>query len=295
VFISRRKVMLGLGLVGLAGTSTAAYATAIEPFGLVVTRYRPSLPGWPATIPLRIAVIADLHAGGPNVKHERVRQVVDTANALEPDLTLLLGDYVADHRYVTERVPNEVWGAEFGRLSAPLGVWAILGNHDWWRDVHGIRATLQQANIAVMENDAVRLGRDGGRFWLAGLGDQIAIRLGPRRYRGVDNLPATMRQIRTDEPVILMVHEPDIFPKVSGRVTLTLAGHTHGGQIRLPLLGPVYRNSRHGARFSYGHVVEDERHLIVSGGIGTSIIPMRLGVPPEIVVVELGGEDRGSV
>ena len=291
MLISRRGMMLGLGLVGLAGTSTAAYATAIEPFGLVVTRYRPSAPGWPATIPLRIVVIADLHAGGPNVKHERVRQVVDTANGLGGDLTLLLGDYVADHRYVTERVPHEVWGGELARLSAPLGVWAILGNHDWWRDVHGIRGALRAAGIPVLENDAMRIGRNGKRFWLAGLGDQLAIKIAPHRYRGVDDLSLTMRKVRTDEPMILMAHEPDIFPRVPERVALTLAGHTHGGQIRLPMIGPIYRSGRHGARYSYGHIVEQDRHMIVSGGIGTSIVPMRLGVPPEIVVVELGSVD----
>src|SRR5262249_5495247 len=151
---------------------------------------------------------------------------------------LLLGDYVADHRYVTERVPYKVWGGELARLSAPLGVWAILGNHDWWRDVHGIRATLRGARIPVLENDAVRIGRDGKRFWLAGLGAHLAIRAAPRRSRGVDDLPLTMRKVRTDEPMILMAHEPDIFPRVPERVTLTLAGHTHGGQIRLPMIGP---------------------------------------------------------
>jgi uncharacterized protein len=88
--------------------------------------------------------------------------------------------------------------------------------------------------------------------------------------------------------VILMVHEPDIFTEVPGRVALTLAGHTHGGQIRLPLIWPAFVPSAYGARFAYGHIVEDDRHMIVSGGIGTSEVPLRLGVPPEILRVELG-------
>ena len=98
-----------------------------------------------------------------------------------------------------------------------------------------------------------------------------------------------MRKIRTDDPVLLLVHEPDIFPHVPDRVALTLAGHTHGGQIRLPLIWPLFVPSKYGARYAYGHVVEDGRHLIVSGGLGTSIIPARLGVPPEIVHITLGG------
>ena len=97
-----------------------------------------------------------------------------------------------------------------------------------------------------------------------------------------------MAQIGTDDPVLLLAHEPDIFPRVSSRVALTLSGHTHGGQIRLPLIWPAFIPSRYGARFAYGHVVENDRHLIVSGGLGTSIVPARLGVPPEIVHIVLG-------
>jgi predicted MPP superfamily phosphohydrolase len=173
-------------------------------------------------------------------------------------------------------------------------VWAILGNHDWWKDVVGIRQALQVARIPVLENDAVRLGPDGRRFWLAGIGDQLAYPLGRRRYRGADDLPATLRRAHGDDPLILMVHEPDIFPKVPDRVTLTLAGHTHGGQIRLPGIWEHFVPSKFGARYAYGHVVENDRHLVVSGGLGTSGIPLRLGVTPEIVLIELGGEIVGA-
>ena len=151
-----------------------------------------------------------------------------------------------------------------------------------------MRAALADVNIPVLENDAVLLGPEGQRFWLAGIGDQLAIPLGHGRFRGVDDLPLTLSRITTDDPVLLLVHEPDIFPRVPARVALTLAGHTHGGQIRVPFIWPHFVPSKYGARFAYGHVVEDERHLIVSGGLGTSIIPARLGVPPEILHIALG-------
>jgi uncharacterized protein len=140
----------------------------------------------------------------------------------------------------------------------------------------------------VLENNAVLLGASNQKFWLAGIGDQLAHPLGHGRFRGVDDLPGTLAQIRSDDPVVLLVHEPDIFPRVPSRVALTLAGHTHGGQIRLPLVWPLFVPSKFGARYAYGHVVEGGRHVIVSGGLGTSIIPARLGVPPEIVQVRLG-------
>jgi predicted MPP superfamily phosphohydrolase len=286
--ITRRRVLTGAaGLLGLSA-GTAVYAAAIEPDGLVVTRYAPALPGWPTGRKLSVTVIADLHAGGPDMQLEHIRRIVDRANTLQSDIVLLLGDFIASYRFAITKVSDPVWAAELARLQAPLGTWAILGNHDWWHDLHGVRSALAGVKIPVLENDAVLLGPAGQRFWLAGLGDQLAFPLGHGHFRGVDDLPLTLSRIKTDDPVLLMVHEPDIFPRVPQRVALTLAGHTHGGQIRVPFLWPHFVPSKYGARFAYGHVVEDERHLIVSGGLGTSIIPARLGVPPEILHIELG-------
>jgi predicted MPP superfamily phosphohydrolase len=286
--VTRRRVLAGAaGLFGLSA-GTAVYAAAIEPERLVVTRYAPALPVWPTGRKLSITVIADLHAGGPDMQLDHIRRIVDRASALQSDIVLLLGDFIASYRFAFTKVSDPVWAAELARLSAPLGTWAILGNHDWWHDLKGVRAALAGVNIPVLENDAVLLGPAGQRFWLAGIGDQLAIPLGHGRYRGVDDLPLTLSRIKTDDPVLLMVHEPDIFPRVPERVALTLAGHTHGGQIRVPFIWQHFVPSKYGARFAYGHVVEDERHLIVSGGLGTSIIPARLGVPPEILHIELG-------
>lgn len=287
--LTRRKLLTGAAaLVGLSVTGTAAYAGGVEPLGLVVTRYAPKLPAWPAGRKLSVTVISDLHAGMPDMPLPHVRRVVDTANALQPDLIVMLGDFIAHYSFKTERVPDPQWAAELARLSAPLGTWAILGNHDWWYDLVGVRQALAAVQIPLLENNAVLLGTPGRKFWLAGIGDQIAYRLGHHRFRGVDDLPGTLAQVNTDDPVLLMVHEPDIFPRVPPRVGLTLAGHTHGGQIRLPLIWPAFVPSQYGSRFAYGHIVEDDRHMIVSGGLGTSIVPARLGVPPEIVHIELG-------
>jgi len=286
--VTRRRVLFsGAGIVAASLGTTAVYA-AIEPEGLVVTRYALSPSGWPADRKLSIAVIADLHAGGPDMQLPHVRHVVDTANRLRPDLVVLLGDFIASYRFPIKRVADPLWAAELARLRAPLGIWAILGNHDWWHDLHGVRSALAEVRIPLLENDAVLLGAPGQKFWLAGIGDQLAHRLGHGRFRGVDDLPGTLARVRTDDPVLLLVHEPDIFPRVPARVALTLAGHTHGGQIRLPLIWPAFVPSKYGARYAYGHVVEDNRHMIVSGGLGTSTIPARLGVPPEVVHVELG-------
>jgi predicted MPP superfamily phosphohydrolase len=192
-------------------------------------------------------------------------------------------------------------GRKRSALSAPLGVHAILGNHDWWQDRtvqrtgHGspeARHALESAGIVVHENDAVRLSKAGQAFWLAGLGDQLAFypmrRRRPGRRIGVDDLPATLAKVTDDAPLILLAHEPDIVARMPSpeRVALTLSGHTHGGQIRLFGWSPRVP-SRYGNRFAYGHV-RDRCDLIVSGGLGCSIMPVRIGVPPEIVLVQLG-------
>lgn len=159
------------------------------------------------------------------------------------------------------------------------------------------RRALESVGIRVYENDAVRLVQNGQPFWLAGLGDQIAFapnrQYGRLSWQGVDDLPGTLAQIDDDTPAILMAHEPDIFVDVPDRFALTLSGHTHGGQVRLLGRSPVVP-SRYGERFAYGYVVERRdrdagpRSLIVSGGLGCSIMPVRVGMQPEIVVVELG-------
>ena len=152
---------------------------------------------------------------------------------------------------------------------------------------------LETAGIRVYENDALRLEKNGHAFWLAGLGDQLAFinewRVGKAKRRGRDDLAGMFAKITTDDPVILMAHEPDIFPRLPDRVSLTLSGHTHGGQVRLFGVSPIVP-SRYGQRYAYGHVVEGNRHFIVSGGLGCSRMPIRIGIPPEVVVIDLGGE-----
>lgn len=308
--ISRRRVLAGLAGLGAGSFGLGGYAVA-ESYGLDVASYSLTPPNWPRDLRLRLAVIADLHAGDPWMSAERIRAIVQTTNALQADAVVMLGDFVLGSRlgrYGTP-MPHAVWANELAALKAPLGVHAVLGNHDWWESAEvqdrgsgptPVGESLQAVGIPVYENEAVRLTKDGHPFWIAGLGDQWAfygrrfrkpgVRRGmPGYYTGIDDLPKTLAAVTDDAPVILMVHEPDVFPQVPDRVALTLAGHTHGGQIRLFGFAPVVP-SRYGSRYAYGHIVEENRHLIVSAGLGCSGAPVRLGAPPEVVVVELGGQ-----
>ena len=295
--ITRRQFLHGTGGLFALGASAGAYSVIIEPeFRLTLRRWTIGHPHWPyAAPPLRIAVLADLHAMEPWMPLPRIEHIVDAANGLGADLIVLLGDYVAGMEpFSTGIVPIADWSSVLGRLRAPLGVFAVLGNHDWWVDAKGVRRGLERVGIPVLDNNALKLKKDDRPFWLAGLGDQLAIPLG-RSFRGVDDLKSTLAKTLGDrDPVILLAHEPDIFVRVPERVTLTLSGHTHGGQVWLPFIGRPIIPSRYGQRFAYGHIVEDGRHLLVSSGLGMSRIPVRFMVPPEIALVTLTAPAAGA-
>lgn len=308
--ISRRDVLKALGLAGVSLTAFTGYAFA-DAARQRVTRYALKPPGWPEGLKVRLAVIADLHVCEPWMSVERVAAIVAQTNTLGADAILLLGDYVVGHRLgkLSRPVAAHEWAQELAKLKAPLGVHAVLGNHDWWDEIAVQRrragptragVALEAVGVPVYENQCVRLEKDGQAFWLAGLGDQWAFwpraedydsfkDRGKVDYTGVDDLTMTLAGIPDGAPIVLMAHEPDIFPKVPKRVSLTISGHTHGGQVRIFGYAPVVP-SRFGSRYVYGHLVEDDRHLIVSGGLGCSGLPVRFGSTPEIVVIELGSE-----
>jgi predicted MPP superfamily phosphohydrolase len=296
--ISRRQFLKVSGGLGALSASTAAYGFGEPLLALRVARYDLTPKQWPADFPLRIAVIADLHACDPWMSLERIEGIVERTNALGADIIVMLGDYVAGHRRVTRYIPASEWAGVLAGLKAPLGVHAILGNHDWWEDKtvqregQGptvARRALEAAGIPVYENDARRLAKDGRPFWLAGLGDQLAYvparRFRPVRRIGVDDLAATLAKVTDTAPVILLAHEPDVAVRVPARVALQLSGHTHGGQVRLLGWSPV---SPSGPKLVYGHI-RMNCDVVISGGLGCSIMPFRIGVPPEIVLVTMGG------
>ena len=249
--------------------------------------------GWSGG-PLRVVVIADLHACRPWMGPQRVARIVERAQSLGGDLVALLGDFVGHISLASPMPPAEV-AALLAPLKAPLGVWGVQGNHDWYDDPHAAaedrptiwQQALETSGIALLENRATELTNAGHSFTLAGLSSQRGLaKLAGAPRKGVDDLEATLRNVDPQKPTILLAHEPDVFPDLPDHVTLTLSGHTHGGQVRLLGWTPVVP-SRYGSRYVYGHIVEGRRHLVVSGGLGYTTLPLRIGVPPEITVIEV--------
>ena len=267
-----RRTFCGLCLsVLFLGGWTFVY----EPSSFSVRRYELSLPNWPGNhYGLEVALLADIHAGSPYCGLATLREIVRETNAAEPDLVLLAGDYVIGSVLGGTFVAPEELAPVLGELDAPLGVYAVLGNHDWWFDGARIEEAFEAAGIRVLRDEAVELSG----LWLVGLEDWDTA------------APDVMKALSTVDdtsPVVVFTHNPDVFPTIPARVSLTLAGHTHGGQVRFPWLGTPIVPSRYGQRFAHGHIVEDDRHLFVTSGLGTSIIPARFRVPPEIALLRL--------
>jgi uncharacterized protein len=274
-----RAATAGAAVAGVAAAAVAWRGLWQEPRSERLREIDLELPEWPAALDgLRVALISDLHAGAPHVGEERIERVVATVDGQRPDLVLLLGDYIDLDVPFGSPVTPEAVAERLGTLQAPLGVFAVLGNHDWRHDGPRVAAALSDVGIPVLENGALAAGNT---LWVAGTADT--------RHRRPE-LDAALRDVPAGAPVILMSHDPDLFPRVPARVALTVSGHLHGGQVGVPLIRRPFLPSRFGERYARGHKVEGGRHLFVSAGLGTTGWPVRLLAPPEIVVLRLRPE-----
>jgi predicted MPP superfamily phosphohydrolase len=237
----------------------AIYAFWVEPRSLVVTRLSVPLAGLERE--LRVVVMGDLQPAPPIESLEGIAAIVERLNAEGGDLVLLLGDYVSERRLSSGFIDPHDTAPILGRLKAPLGVYAVLGNHDWWWDGPEMRRLLTAEGITVLEDAAERVEAGPQSLWIAGLSDPVT-----QSY----DLKAVLAEVAGEEPILLLSHTPDVF-----------------GQVNLPFFGRLIVPSRFGERFAYGLIEEAGRRLYVTSGIGTAIIPVRFRVPPEIVVLTL--------
>lgn len=274
-----RKRGIALLILAFVFVTLGLWAFWIEPAWLTKHNFVLQIPNWrPEHRGLKIAILTDLHVGSPHTGIEKLKKVVERTNNERPDLVVILGDLVNQGVIGGRFIEPEPIAEVLQGLQAPLGVFAVLGNHDWWYDGARIEKALREFGITVLENKAHPVQYKGKVFWIVGIAD-----LWTRR----PEIEGSLRQVESNEPVILITHNPDIFPNVPSRVSLTLAGHTHGGQVNLPIAGRLIVPSKYGQRYAMGHVIEDGRHLFVGGGVGSSILPVRFRVPPEVVILTL--------
>jgi predicted MPP superfamily phosphohydrolase len=256
----------------LVGFACAAWGFGWEPRTLVEREYALSLPRWsPECDGMRFDVISDLHTGSPHNGVDNLDRIVRRLVLSDADAVLMAGDYLILSVFLGTYVPPETVAERLKPLTARKPVYAVLGNHDWWKDGGKVRVALEAAGVTVLENQASKVALGDCRMWMVGIGDL---------WEGKPDIARAFAQVVGDAPVLAITHNPDVFPKMPARASLLVAGHTHGGQVSLPLLGRPVLPARE--RYAIGEYVEDGRHLFVSPGIGTSIMPVRFGVPPEI-------------
>ena len=245
-----------------------------EAASISITRMDMPLEGLPPAFDgLKIAFLTDLHSG-PTTSREFLSRVVKETNANHPDVILLGGDYITrEVGYLSEVA------AVLARLHAPLGIYGVLGNHDYWQDPEAVHNMLQEAGIEDISNSGRWLHCDGSRLRIAGVDDM---------WEGEPDLRAALAGMKDRDIAILLSHNPDFAVKLHDpHVKLVLSGHTHGGQICLPGIGPLVTNSRYGRRVVSGLVPLDGFQLYTSRGLGTVLASVRYNCPPEIAFFTL--------
>jgi len=263
-------VLLGLLLIG-RGLSNAGADPVIRTASV-------ELADWPeGAPPMRVLLVSDTHVAGPDMPPERLAALMRRFNKLKPDLILLAGDFHSGKTLSTRHYSAAELTAPFAEAKAKYGVIAVLGNHDYWFQPEPIARGMKVAGVTVLRNQAVRRGP----LIIGGVDDEVT---------NHDNLKRTYAAMDAlgPGPRILTTHSPDIVPDLPAPVDAVFAGHTHCGQIALPVVGALSYASAYGDRFACGDMTDGAQRLFVGAGLGTSILPLRYGVPPDVWLVTLG-------
>jgi uncharacterized protein len=295
--ISFRKYLVTPATIALAGAILLGYAYFIEPNRLVIKHDEIAVRDWnPAFDGFRIVLLGDIHGGSNGVTEARLREIVERTNQEEPDLVVMLGDYVSqvrDRRPPRERdllMPVSTIFDNLAGLRAKYGVYAVLGNHDGWYGGDQVAAEITRVGYRVLRNEVATIDRDGHKLRILGIRDHLELTGG--WVRTAADLK-TIADSSGPGDLIVLEHSPDILPVITGErlisadLRLFLAAHTHGGQVWLPIFGSAVVPSSYGQKYAYGHVRDNDTDMYVTSGIGTSVLPIRLMVPPEIVVLTI--------
>ena len=254
-----------------------ARAALTEPYMLSIEHERIQLSRLPQAFDgFRVVQLSDIHHG-PYSSREQIERAVDTANRLQPDIIALTGDYISKERHYAAPCAEML-----GRLKAKYGVYAVLGNHDHWTDANLITDLFRAEGITVLINEGMHFEKNGASIWLAGVDDTMV---------GLEDLPLALAGARDEEMKLLLAHNPIILRRAArASVDLVLSGHTHGGQVAISGERSTVRGAR--KRLLKGHGRLSNTQIYVNRGLGTVVLPIRYGCPPEISLLELRTEPQ---
>ena len=273
-----RLAFLALVVLGLV------WSVGIEPRWVAQRSMPHTVASWQGPPELKVAVASDWHftkrAMWRVMTVERARRIVEEINAAAPDVILLPGDFIADRDYETDQAstPEDEIAGVLGRLRARFGVYAVLGNHDWWHDGDKFMTALRRNGIRVLENDATPLA--GTALWVVGIGDDFTGHSQPKK--AVAKLPAGTQ-------ALVLMHDPASFTALPAVQGLVVAGHTHGGQVYLPVVGAPVVPGAAPRQWAYGWVDHGPNRMYVTSGLGVSIFPVRFNMRPEWVLITVSG------
>lgn len=278
-----KRILIAFALILSVLALIAAYSYFIEPGRLIVKEKDLNIPRWSEKLNgFKIVAISDIHGGSNNVTEEKLRRLVEKANEQNPDLIVLLGDFVSEVRFKSKdlRMPVKTIADNLQGFEAKYGVYAVIGNHDWWHDEKVIRSEFERAGIKFLENEVREIKIGDETIWLWGIEDYW-------RQRRVPT--AAFDTIADKKNVLAITHNPDSLLKAPNETSLMLAGHSHGGQVKFPFYGAfAFVNDE---RVNAGEAVVDGKHIFVTSGVGCSGPQIRLNVPPEIAVLKLFAEN----
>lgn len=293
-----KRILFAFVAFALAGIACIGYAYFIEPRSLVLKHSTIHIKGWnPAFNGLKVVMLGDIHAGSNYVTEEKLRDVVARTNEQDADLVVLLGDYVSERqednpaRRRELRMPVETMADNLSGINAKLGVFVVLGNHDGWYGAEEVAAAFKRIGYTVLQNEVAAVERNGNPLRLLGFKDHL--KLNKSWKETSDDARALLEAAGGHGQVIALEHSPDILPiiteelSISPDLKLVLAAHTHGGQVWFPILGRPIVPSSFGQKYAYGHIYDRGVDMFVTSGIGTSVLPIRFMVPPEIVVLTI--------
>ncbi|MBL8182447.1 MAG: metallophosphoesterase [Blastocatellia bacterium] len=292
-----RTIVYAFPVLAVLASLCIAYSYFIEPDHLVVNSHELKIKDLSKEFDgLKIVAVSDIHGGSRGGEVEKIQRIVKTVNEQNPDIIVLLGDFVSEKGEPVKigeqplLMDLETLSSALTGFRAKYGTYAVLGNHDYWHSDSAVANALERAKIVVLENEIIGLNINGVTLRILGLKDHMHI-------KSQDRYNAEVRKVVENsvpgKDIVILQHSPDVFPivagtnKVSNDIRLFLAGHTHGGQVWLPILGTPMIPSSYGQKYARGHIRENDVDMFVTTGTGTSLLPFRFMMPPEIAVLTL--------